>query len=319
MKAAVIERYGAVAVEDVARPEPAEGEVLVRVRASSVNAADWYGYTGRPWAGRAMMGVRRPKRTRAGSDFAGLVEAVGGGVQRFAPGDEVFGWAAGAYAEHVAAGDAVARKPGNLSFDEAAAVPLAGLTALQGLRDHGRLRPGHRVLVNGASGGVGTLAVQIAKALDAQVHAVCSTRNVEQARALGADRVFDYSREDFTRSGERYDLLFDNAGNRSWAAMRRALSPTGTVVLVGGPRSNRLLGPLGHLMRVLIVSRLGSRRAAFFIARPNGDDLATLAELVEAGRVSPVVEERYALADIGAALRRMGEGHLRGKLVVTVP
>jgi NADPH:quinone reductase-like Zn-dependent oxidoreductase len=319
MKAAVVARYGTVAVEDVERPEPAAGEVLVRVRASSVNAADWYGFAGRPYVGRLLMGLLHPKSPGAGTDFAGVVEAVGSGADGFAPGDEVYGCKHGAYAEYVAAGDALAAKPKSLSFDEAAAVPVAALTALQGLRDHGKVQPGRRVLVNGASGGVGTFAVQLAKALGAEVHAVCSGPNVEQARTLGAERVFDYTREDFTRSGERYDVLFDNAGTRSWRAMRRVLQPAGTVVLVGGPRSKRLLGPLGHVLRVKLASKLGSRRAVFFIAKLNGEDLATLRELIEAGRISPVVEQRYELTEIAEAMRRMGAGHLRGKLVVTVP
>lgn len=319
MVAALVKRYGSVVVEEVERPQPSDGEVLVRVRASSVNAADWYGYAGRPYVGRLLMGLHRPKSAAAGNDFAGVVEATGGSVDAFVPGDEVYGWKSGAYAEYVAAKDAVARKPANLSFDEAAAVPLAGLTALQGLRDHGGVRPGRRVLVNGASGGVGTFAVQIAKALGAEVHAVCSTPNVEQARALGADRVFDYTREDFTRSGEQYDVLFDNAGNRSWAAMRRVLPADGTVVLVGGPRSKRLLGPLGHVARIMLASKHGSRRAAFFVAKPNGDDLVRLCELIEAGQVKPVVEQSFPLAEIGDAMRAMGAGHARGKLVVSVP
>jgi NADPH:quinone reductase-like Zn-dependent oxidoreductase len=319
MKAAVVARYGTVAVEDVEPPQPAEGEVLVRVRASSVNAADWYGFAGRPYAGRILMGLLHPKSPRAGTDFAGVVEAIGGGVGRYAPGDEVYGCKNGAYAEYVTAGDAVAPKPKSLSFEEAAAVPLAALTALQGLRDHGKVQAGRRVLVNGASGGVGTFAVQLAKALGAEVHAVCSGPNVEQARALGAEHVFDYTREDFTQSGERYDVLFDNAGTRSWRAMRRVVQPGGTVVLVGGPRSKRLLGPLGHLLRVKLASTHDSRRAVFFIAKPNGEDLATLGELSDAGRISPVVEHRYGLTEIAAAMRRMGAGHVRGKLVVTVP
>ncbi len=319
MKAAVVAGYGSLVVQERERPQPAEDEILVRVRASSVNAADWYGFTGRPYAGRVMMGLLRPKTSAAGSDFAGVVEEAGSGVERFAPGDEVFGWAGGSYAEFVAAGEAVARKPANVSFEEAAAIPIAGLTALQGLRDHGKVQRGQRVLVNGASGGVGTFAVQIAKALGAEVHAVCSTRNVEQARSLGADRVFDYTREDFTRSGERYDVLFDNAGNRSWRAMCRVLTPDGTVVLVGGPRTKRLLGPLGHIARIKLASRHGSRNAVFFVAKPNGADLAALGELVEGGQITPVIEDRYELAQLGEAMDRMGAGHIRGKLVVTVP
>jgi NADPH:quinone reductase-like Zn-dependent oxidoreductase len=318
VKAALVDRYGALEVRDVAKPELSEGGVLVRVLATSLNAVDWYGFSGRPYLARMMMGLRKPKSSELGGDFAGLVEATGDGVDAFAAGDEVYGSAGGAFAEYVVATNAIARKPANLSFEEAAAVPLAGLTALQALRDHGGVQPGHRVLVNGASGGVGTFAVQIAKALGAEVDAVCSARNVEQARELGADRVFDYTRDDFTRSGTRYDVLFDNAGNRSWSSMRRALAPKGTVVLVGGPRSKRLLGPLGHIVRIKLASKLGGPTAVFFIAKPNSDDLAVLRDLVEAGQVKPVIEHRYELAQIAEAMRGMTEGHARAKTVLTV-
>jgi NADPH:quinone reductase-like Zn-dependent oxidoreductase len=318
MKAARVATYGSLEVTDVEKPAPAEGEVLVRVRAASLNAVDWYGLVGRPYVGRALMGLRKPKSGELGSDFAGVVEAVGDGVDDFAPGDEVYGCRSGAFAEYVAASKAVERKPAGLSFEEAAAVPIAGFTALQGLRDHGGVQPGHTVLVNGASGGVGTFAVQVAKALGAEVHAVCSTRNVEQARQLGADRVFDYTREDFTRSGSRYDVLFDNAGNRSWSAMRRVLAPNARVVLVGGPRRKRMLGPLGHVARITLVSKVGARKAMFFVAKPNRDDLAALRDLIEAGKVTPVVERRYELAQIGDAMREMGEGHARAKIVISL-
>jgi NADPH:quinone reductase-like Zn-dependent oxidoreductase len=317
MRAARVTKYGSIAVEDVAKPTPAADEVLVHVHATSVNAVDWYGFKGRPYAGRVLMGVRKPKSGELGGDFAGVVEAVGVDVDDFEPGDDVFGCDGGTFAEYVVATPAVERKPANLSFEEAAAVPLAGLTALQGLRDHGGVQPGQLVVINGASGGVGTFAVQVAKALGAEVHAVCSTRNVEQARQLGADRVFDYTREDFTRSGARYDVFFDNAGNRSWRAMRRVLAPTATVVLVGGPRHRRLLGPLGHIVRIKLAAKLGRRTASFFIAKPNRADLTALRELLESGRVRPVVEQRFELAQIAEAMRGMGEGHARGKTVVT--
>ena len=318
MRGAVHERYGSVELRDVEKPQPAADEVLVRVHASSVNAADWYGFVGRPYVARPLMGLRRPKAHGLGADFAGVVAAVGADVDDFTAGDEVYGHQHGAYAEYVAAGRAVERKPDNLSFAEAAAVPIAGLTALQGLRDHGRAQPGQRVLVNGAAGGVGTFAVQIAKALGATVDAVCSTDNVPQALALGAERTFDYTREDFTRSGARYDVLFDNAGNRSWAAMSRVLAPDGIVVLVGGPRRRRLLGPLGHLGRIVLAAKLARRRAAFFIAKPNREDLAALRELIEAGRVTPVVESSYELGELGEALHRLDDGHARAKIVITI-
>jgi NADPH:quinone reductase-like Zn-dependent oxidoreductase len=318
MRAAVVERYGSLAVRDTPTPAPTEGELLVRVRATSLNAVDWYGFRGRPYVARPLMGLRRPRSNGLGGDFAGVVEAVGAGAAGLAPGDEVYGSASGAFAEYVAVSASVERKPANLSFEEAAAVPLAGFTALQGLRDHGGVGPGQRVLVNGAAGGVGTFAVQVAKALGAEVHAVCSTRNVEQAHELGAERVFDYEHEDFTRSDVRYDVLFDNAGSRSWSSMRRVLAPNGRVVLVGGPRSRRMLGPLGHIARVKLAATLHRRAAVFFIAKPNRDDLVTLRELIEAGRVRPVIERRCELAQLGEALRTMDDGHARAKIVVTI-
>src|SRR3954454_5007105 len=318
MRAALLTGYGSLVISEVQRPEPGDGQVLVRVRAASLNAVDWYGFSGRNYAARAIMGLRGPKSRDLGSDFAGVVEEVRAGVDDFAPGDEVYGCNGGAFAEYVVADDAVDRAPAGLSFSDAAAVPLAGLTALQGLRDHGAVESGQRVLVNGASGGVGTFAVQVARALGAEVDAVCSTRNLAQARELGANRVFDYTREDFARSGVRYDVLFDNAGNRSWAARRRVPEPHGTVVLVVGQRSKRLLGPLGPIFRIKLVSKIGQRTATFFIAKPNSADLEALCELIEQGHVRPVVEQRYDFAQIADAMRVMGEGHARGKLVVSL-
>jgi NADPH:quinone reductase-like Zn-dependent oxidoreductase len=317
MRAAVLERYGSLVVRDVERPSPDAGEVLVKVHALSVNAVDWYGFGGRPYLARPLMGLGKPRSGAVGSDFAGIVESLGDCVTDFRPGDEVYG-CRGRFAEYVVAGTAVARKPANLSFEEAAAVPVAALTALQGLRDHGGLQRGQKLLVNGAAGGVGTFAVQIGKALGAPVHAVCSTRNVDQARTLGADHVFDYTRDDFTRSGERYDIVFDSAGNRSWTSMRRVLTPNGTVVLVGGPRRKRLLGPLGHVLRIKLAAIPGGRRAVFFVAKPNGEDLATLRDLIEDGQLRPVIERRYELDEIGEAMHEMSDGHARAKIVVTV-
>jgi NADPH:quinone reductase-like Zn-dependent oxidoreductase len=318
VRAAVVTKYGLLVVGERDKPVLSEGEVLVRVRATSLNAVDWYGFRGRPYIARPLMGLRKPKTGELGSDFAGVVEALGEGVDGFASGDEVYGREGGAFAEYVVASRAVERKPANLSFEQAAAVPIAGLTALQGLRDHGAVQPRQRVLINGAAGGVGVFAVQIAKALGAEVHAVCSERNVEQAKELGADRVFDYVREDFSRSSARYDVVFDNAGNRSWLSMRRVLAPNGTVVLVGGPRRKRLLGPLGHVLRIKFLAKVGGRKAVFFVAKPNRDDLATLRDLIEAGRVKVVIERRYELAQIDEAMRGMNDGHARAKIVVTV-
>jgi NADPH:quinone reductase-like Zn-dependent oxidoreductase len=319
MRAAVHERYGSVEVREVETPQPAADEVLVRVRASSVNAADWYGFVGRPYVARLLMGLLRPKDRELGADFAGVVEATGEGVRDFAPGDEVYGWQRGAYGDYVAAGRAVERKPANVSFEEAAAVPIAAFAALQGLRDHGRLQQGQKVLINGAGGGVGTFAVQIAKALGAEVDAVCGTDNVAQTLELGAARVFDYTRDDFTRGGARYDVLFDNAGSRSWAAMRRVLAPEGTVVLVGGPRRRRLLGPLGHIGRSMLAAKLTRRRAVFFVAKPNRDDLAALRDLIEARQLKPVVERSYELGRLAEAMHSLDDGHARGKIVITIP
>jgi NADPH:quinone reductase-like Zn-dependent oxidoreductase len=317
MQVAQVEHYGSLVVRDVEQPQPAEGELLVRVHAISLNAVDWYAFSGRPYAARLVMGLWKPKSPELGGDFAGVVETAREGSP-FAPGDEVYGHERGAFAEYVAAGSGVERKPANLSVEEAAAVPLAGLTALQGLRDHGAVHAGQTVLVNGAAGGVGTFAVQIAKVLGAEVHAVCSERNVEQTRELGADRVFNYNDDDFTRSGARYDVLFDNAGNRSWSSMRRCLAPEGKVVLVGGPRRKRLLGPLGHIARVKLASRLGGRSAIFFITKPNQDDLATLRDLIEAGHVKPVIARRYEFADIAGAMQELSGDHARAKIVLTV-
>lgn len=321
MQAIVRPRYGppeVLELREVEKPELVADGVLVRVRASSVNAGDWYGMTGTPYVARAQLGLRRPKSVLLGTDFAGTVEAAGKDVSQFRPGDEVFGGRSGAFAEYVCVRGGIAPKPADLSFEEAAAVPVAALTALQALRDKGKLQAGQHVLVNGASGGVGTFAVQIAKALGAEVTAVCSTRNVEQALALGADRVVDYTRDDFTRSGVRADLLIDVAGSRSWSECRRVLAPNATLVIVGGPRGNPLLGPLGRVARMRVASLRGSQKAVFFVAQFNKPDMATLRELVESKGVKPVVERRYALRDTADALRAMGEGHMRGKLVIGV-
>jgi NADPH:quinone reductase-like Zn-dependent oxidoreductase len=253
-----------------------------------------------------------------GTDFAGTVEAVGKGVTDLQPGDEVFGGRSGSLGEYVCVRVGVARKPANLTFEEAAAVPVAAITALQALRDHGDLQPGQRVLINGASGGVGTFAVQIAKALGAEVTAVCSTRNVELVHSLGADHVIDYTRDDFTQSGVQYDLLFDNAGTRSWRECVRVLKPDGRFVLVGGPKKNRLLGPMGHTARIKLRATASRRKATFFLAKINRADLAVLRELLEAGKVKPVVEKRYDLSNSAEALRYMGEGHAQGKVVISV-
>jgi NADPH:quinone reductase-like Zn-dependent oxidoreductase len=318
MKALVRNRYGGpdvVRVEKVEKPSLEDDRVLVRVRASSINKADWYGLLGSPKLFRPMMGgVRRPKSRVLGTDFAGVVEAVGKEVRGFAVGDEVFGGRDGAYAEYVAA-KTLAHKPANVSFEAAGTMGIAGLTALQAVRDHGELQAGERVLVNGASGGVGTLTVQIAKALGAHVTAVCSSRNVEQARALGADKVIDYTLEDFTRTADRYDLVLDVAGSRSWREVRRVLAPGGRVVVVGAPSGTPFLGPLAHIAAMKITS-LG--KARFFVAKFLDADLRTLAELLESGAITPVIDRTYDLDHAAEALREFGQGHVRGKLVLVI-
>jgi NADPH:quinone reductase-like Zn-dependent oxidoreductase len=322
MQAIVQDRYGppdVLELREIDEPRVGDGDVLVRVRAASVNPADWYAVTGTPWVMRPTAGLRKPRTNRPGLDLAGVVAAVGGDVTGFKPGDEVFGTGTGTLAEYVAvAEDALVAKPAKLSFEQAAAVPVAALTALQGLRDKGRVQPGHQVLINGASGGVGTFAVQLAKALGAEVTAVCSTRNVDAARSLGADRVVDYTQEDFTRADGRYDLLLDVAGSRPWSACRRVLKPGAVLVLVGAPKGSRLLGPLGHFAKVSLASLRASQKVVFFISKSTPEDLTTLRELLEAGTVTPVVERTYALRDAAHAFRYLGEGHARGKLVVTV-
>jgi NADPH:quinone reductase-like Zn-dependent oxidoreductase len=321
MRAVVHNTYGSpdvLELQEIEKPELAEDGVLVRVRAAAVNPLDWYSLTGTPLVGRTQMGLLKPKSNRLGIDFAGTVEAVGKDITQFRPGDEVFGGENGAFAEYVCVREDVEHKPANVTFEQAAAVPVAALTALQGLRDKGQLQRGQKVLINGASGGVGTFAIQIAKALGADVTGVCSTRNVELARSLGADHVIDYTREDFTRSDRRYDLMLDIAGSRSWSECKRVLNPLATLVMIGAPKGNRLLGPLSHIVKVRLAAVRGSRKVVFFIAKFNKADLAVLRELLEARTVTPVIDRRYALSEIADALRYIGEGHAQGKIVVNV-
>jgi NADPH:quinone reductase-like Zn-dependent oxidoreductase len=322
MKAIVHHEYGppdVLALEDVARPEAADDAVLVRVHAASANPADWHAMAGAPFLARTQNGLRKPKTHLLGTDFAGVVEAVGKNVTGFKEGDEVFGGRTGAFAEYVSVKNAVALKPANISFEQAAAVPIAGITALQGLRDKGQLQSGQKVVINGASGGVGTFAVQIAKALGADVTGVCSTRNVDLVRSLGADRVIDYTQEDFTRSGEHYDLLADIGGGRSWSDLTRVLAPDGKVVMIGGKISNRITGvSLRHLLRLRFASLFGGHKGMFFIAKLNRPDLEFLAELMAVGKVKPVIERRYELDEIAEAMRYVGTRHCRAKLVIDV-
>ncbi len=322
MKAIVHERYGrpnVLGLREVDRPVIEHDQVLVRVHASSVNPVEWYGVAGLYFA-RIGNGLLKPKSTSVGGDLAGRVEAVGRDVTEFRPGDEVFGTSSGgSWAEYAAArAERLAPKPANLSFEEAAAVPVAGLTALQALRDHGQVQPGQKVLINGASGGVGTFAVQLAKSFGAEVTAVCSTRNVEQARSLGAERVVDYTQEDFTKRSERHDLMLDIAGSRSFLACRRVLTPEATVVVIGGPMTYRGLGPLPHIAGTLLKSRGRSQKVRFFVAKINTEDLSFLRELLESGKVTPVIDRTYPLSEAPEALAYLGEGHARGKIILTV-
>jgi NADPH:quinone reductase-like Zn-dependent oxidoreductase len=321
MRAIVHQQYGrpdVLALGDVDRPVVEAGQVLVQVHASSVNPVEWYGVTG-PYFARFGNGWRSPKEPGVGADFAGRVVTVGRDVTDFRPGDEVFGVSGWSWAEYAAARpEKIARKPANVSFEDAAAVPVAGVTALQALRDHGHVQPGQKVLVNGASGGVGTYAVQLAKAFGAEVTAVCSTRNVEQAHALGADRVVDYTSEDFTKRGERHDLMLDIAGSRSFLACRRALTPEATFVVIGGRMKYRGLGPLPHIAGTMLKSRGRSQKVVFFVAKINTEDLVVLADLLEAGTVRSVIDREYPLSEAPEALAYLGEGHARGKVVITV-
>jgi NADPH:quinone reductase-like Zn-dependent oxidoreductase len=325
VRAAIRERYGSparvVEIREVDRPTPDDDEVLVRVHTASVNIADWYDVVGRPRIARFSTGLRAPKEARLGVDYAGVVEEVGKDVTDFAPGDEVFGARTGAYADYVVAkaDRAIVRKPANTSFEVAAATPVAAVTALQALRDHGGLQPGQAVLVHGASGGVGTYTVQVAKALGAgSVTAVCSTPNVEIAESLGADRVVDYTRTDCTEDTERYDLLIDIAGTRPLRRLRRVLKPGSTAVVVGGPRQNRLLGPLGHVVGAKLTSIATRQKMAFFIAKLTKEDMETLRELLETGQLTSVIDSTFPLEEVAAALEHQGSGHPRGKIVVTI-
>ena len=323
MKAIVYDEYGPPSVlqlREIEEPEVGDTEVLVRVRAAAANPLDWFAFTGTPYIARPGFGLTKPTGKRLGADFAGVVESIGSSVTRFQPGDEVYGTTTGSFAELVSVGEDVslAPKPAQLSFEQAAAVPVAALTALQALRDKGSVEAGQQVLVNGAAGGVGTFTVQIAKALEAEVTAVCSSRNVEMVAALGADQVVDYTREDFTQGPRRYDLMIDVAGSRPWSEVKRVLRPGATVVIVGGPKTNRMLGPLGHMLQMTVGSAFASQKTTFFISKENTDDLATLTGLIESGKVTPFVEQTYPLDQISEAMTYLGTGHARGKLVVTI-
>ena len=322
MRAMVYETYGppeVLELREIERPAVVDDGVLVRVHAASVNPFDWHFLTGTPYLVRVGAGFRKPKNKTLGVDFAGTVEAVGKDVTQFHPRDEVFGSKSGAFAEYVCVRKSVALKPANVTFEQAAAVPIAGVTALQGLRDKGGIQAGHKVLINGASGGVGTFAVQIAKSFGAEVTGVCSTRNVEAVRSLGADHVIDYAQADFTRSGQRYDLMFDVAGNRSWSECKRILTDKATLVVVGGRKTNRWIGPMGDGLKKRLVSLGGSRKVVSpFLANVKREDLAAMGELLESGSVTPVIEKRYELSEVPEAVAYVGTGHAQGKVVITI-
>jgi NADPH:quinone reductase-like Zn-dependent oxidoreductase len=322
MKAITCERYGSpdvLRLVEVARPAPKDAEVLIRVRAAAVNPLDWHLMRGKPYIGRLLLGVLKPKHTGPGRDVAGEVVAVGKDVTQFKPGDEVFGACRGAFAEYACATEsALVTKPGNVTFEQAAAVPVAGLSALQGLRDRGQLRAGQKALIIGAAGGVGTFAVQIAKWLGAEVTGVCSTGNVALVRSIGADRVIDYTREDFTRTGQRYDVILDAVGSRSLAERRRALAPEGTLVLVAAPDEGGMRGLLATFLGAIVLSRVMRQKLRPFLARLRKDDLLALRELLEAGRIVPVIDRAYPLSDVPAAIRYSEAGHARGKVVITM-
>ena len=322
MRAIVRDVYGSadvLAVKDVEVPELAAGEVLVRVRAAGIDRGVWHIMTGLPYLGRLAYGIRRPRAATLGSEVAGVVEAVGAEVTALQPGDEVFGIGNGSFADYASARpDKLARKPANLTFEEAAAVPVSGLTALQAVRDRGRTRPGQHVLIIGASGGVGTFAVQIAKAFGAGVTGVCSSAKVDLVRSIGADHVIDYTQGDITDDDQSYDVVLDIGGNRPLSQLRRVLARDGTLVIVGGEGGGRLLGGIDRQLRAIALSPFSRQRLGTFVASQNAKDLETLRKLIETGSVRPIVDRVCSLAEVPDAIRDLEAGRVRGKLVVAV-
>lgn len=321
MKAAVYVAYGppdVIRITDAEKPVAKDDEVLIRVRAASVNPYDWHFMRGEPYGVRLMAGgLSKPKDTRLGADVAGVVEAAGKSVKRLKPGDEVFGVCKGAFAEYACGLEAkTAVKPNHVTFEQAAAVPIAAITALQGLRDKGKVRAGQKVLVNGAAGGVGTFGVQIAKALGATVTGVCSTRNVEMVRSIGADDAIDYTKEDFTKGEQRYDMILDCVGNHSFAECRRVLNPKGGYIGAGGKSDNWMIGLLARTIATQALSRLVSQKAHMVLADVKTQDLEFLGELMKSRKVTPVIDRKYALNEVAEAIRYLEDGHARGKVVV---
>jgi len=319
MKAIVYEHYGSpdvLACQEIEKPTPGDDEVLIKVRGASINPLDRHIMRGRPFLVRIAFGLRKPK-IRPGRDVAGQVEAVGRKVTQFKPGDEVFGAGSGALAEYACARESgLVTKPNNGTFAQAASVPVAGLTALHGVRDKGKSRPGQKVLINGAGGGVGTFAVQIAKSFGADVTGVCSTGKMDMVRSIGADRVIDYTQEDFTQGTQRYDLIFDLAATHSLPAYRRVLNPNGTCVIAGGPAKVRAI--LTSAFEVLVLSRFVSQNFVMFVAKLSQEDLTLLRELMETRKITPVIDRRYRLSEVPQAMRYLEEGHARGKVVITL-
>ncbi len=322
MKAIVYPRYGSpdvLKLQDIEKPSPPDDEVLVRVSASSVNPYDWHFMRGEPYLLRLMSGLRQPKIPRLGADVAGTIEAVGQQVREFSPGDRVFGTAKGAFAEYVCAKvPSLAKLPASVSFEDAASAPIAALTALQALRDKGQIRAGQKVLINGAAGGVGTFAVQIAKSFGAEVTGVCSTRNLDMVHSIGADHVIDYTREDFTKAAERYDVILDLIGNHSLISCRKVLRPRGIYVSAGGTTDRWMIGPLVGMLVQALLSLFGGRKLTGLFARMNSADLKIIADLMAERKVKPVIDRRYTLAEVPEAIRYIEEGHARGKVVISV-
>jgi len=321
MRAAVFHKYGSpdvLELMEVDTPVPGDDQVLVRVHAASVNPVDWHRMRGLPFFIRALTGLTKPKNTGLGADLAGRVEAVGRNVTQFRPGDDVFGMSIRTLAEYVrVAQDGVVPKPANVTFEQAAAVPVAASTALQGLRDKGHIQSGQRVLINGAAGGVGTFAVQIAKSFGADVTGVCSTRNVDMVRSIGADHVIDYTKEDFTQAQQRYDIILDMAGTHAFSECRRVLGPTGILVLVGAAEGGGL-GGLARTLAGIVVSRFASQKMVSFLTKRSKDDLVFLKGLLETGKVTPVIDRQYPLDEVRKAIGYLEEGHARGKVIITI-
>jgi NADPH:quinone reductase-like Zn-dependent oxidoreductase len=321
MKAVIHSRYGppdVLEVNDIDKPEINDDAVLVRVHAAAAGKGDWLTVQGLPYVARLRYGLPNPKHKVPGFDVAGRVEAVGSNASQLQPGDEVFGWCDGSFAEYASVPQSqLAPKPTNLSFEQAAAVPISGFAALQALRDTGQVQPGQQVVVIGASGGVGSFAVQLAKAFGAEVTGVCSTKSADMVRSLGADHVVDYTQEDFTRTGQHYDLILEMAGNRPLADLRRALTPKGTLVLVGGSGGRWFMGT-GRTLRAVLVSPFVGQRLRSFLSKPRGEDLVVLQELLEAGKLTPVIDRTFPLSETPEAIRYVGEQSTQGKTVITV-